>query len=91
MHVGFAHPQSVIAREGGRSSNRRRLGVIMESAVITGCPACAGHDNGGEQRQIVIAVADAAERLGRPQRLAPRQAERAERIGIGQSLQHARA
>src|SRR5436190_2690322 len=35
--VRFAKPSAVIAREGGRSSNRQ--------AIITGCPACAGHDS----------------------------------------------
>ena len=51
---------------------------------------CRRFAAGGKQRQIVITVADAAERLGRPQRLAPRQAERAESIGIGEALQYAR-
>ena len=43
-----------------------------------------------KQRQIVITVADPAERFGRPQRLAAGEAERAESIGIGQPFQHAR-
>ena len=43
-----------------------------------------------KQRQVVILVADAAERLGRPQRLPPGEAERAEGIGVGEPLDHAR-
>ena len=61
-------------------------------AAIAGCSAYAGMTpkwSCRKQRQIVVAVADAAERLRRPQRIAPRKPERAERIGIGQPLQHA--
>ena len=43
-----------------------------------------------KQRQIVVLAADAAERLGRPQRLPPREAERAEGIGVGEPFDDAR-
>ena len=43
-----------------------------------------------EQRQIVVAVTDAAERLRRPQRLAPTETERAEGVGIGEACDDAR-
>src|SRR6266852_4611843 len=39
-----------------------------------------------KQRQIIVLVANAAERLRRPQGLPPRQAERAEGIGVGEPL-----
>ena len=47
-------------------------------------------DAGAKQRQVVVLVAGAAERLDGPQRLPARQAERAERVGVGQPLDDAR-
>src|SRR3974390_1029834 len=63
-----------------------------ESVIV---PIFAGHDgevccSRGKQRQIVIAIADAAERLDCPQRVAARQSERAERIGIAEPLEYVR-
>ena len=50
---------------------------------------CAGA--AGEQWQIVITVADPAERLGCPQRFATSKAKRAEGVSIGQPFQDARS
>ena len=48
-----------------------------------------GRCAGAEQRQVLV-IAAAAKRLHRPQRVAARETERAEGIGIGQPLDDAR-
>ena len=58
--------------------HRRQFRVRLALALRPRC--------GGEQRQILL-IADPVQRLDRPQRLAPVEPERAERVGVGEPLQ----
>ena len=72
---------AVILDHMGAERHRRQLGVGLAVALRAALR---------EQRQIVL-IADAVEAAHRPQRLAPVEAERAERVGVGEALQRRRA